>query len=210
MFMSRYNGSGGSQGLFAMKVWPNGNASFDGYDTSWFWTWDTESSELNTNSGTITTGNWWHIAVTFDGTNYVIYQNAVSKQSKTAPGHNLGDSSDTDPLAIGAFGTNLGNPFPGSIQEVQFYNTNLPATGPLSIATLYSGGAGYYARGGEANLVACYHLDGTPNDVKGNNGSWVGTANYAASPVCGGLIPSPAIRNSGRMDNCGIFSGGRI
>lgn len=193
--LGRYAGSD-HQGNFAIKLWTDGNVSFNGYGPSgWLWTWDTETSELYTQSGTITTGTWFHIAITFDGTNYVIYQNAVNKQSKTLA-TTINDAANTASMGIGAFDTVPDNGTNSAIQELQFYNTNLPATGSQSIASLYASGLGYYCIGNESNLVAAYHLSAAPNDVKFNNGVWVGTPAYVASTVC----PVTMQRAGGRVN----------
>jgi hypothetical protein len=54
------------KGDFAIKVWSDGNVSFNAWygGASWLWTWDTETAELSTNGATVGVNGWAHIAVT--------------------------------------------------------------------------------------------------------------------------------------------------
>lgn len=77
-------------------------------------------------SATITPGNWYFVATTFDGTNQKIYLNGSLLQSFNAPGS---ISTNGNIIAIGSGGANgSGYRFNGFIDEVRVYNRTLSAS----------------------------------------------------------------------------------
>ena len=79
--------------------------------------------------------SWTHLAVTFDGSNFVFYINGVSSGNGTG---SLG-ASDGLPVTIGTVSTTC-PPFAGLLDEVSFYNRALTASEVLGIYNAGSGG----------------------------------------------------------------------
>lgn len=78
---------------------------------------------FDTNNTAITTGTWYHIAVTFDGTTMRAYVNGVASGTKAVSGTMFNSSA---PIEIGA--RNNAHFFDGSIDEVRFWNRALSVT----------------------------------------------------------------------------------
>ena len=73
----------------------------------------------------LTTGQWYHVAATWDGTTGKIYVNGVLDNSPgTAKASPIG--TDTRPLYLG--GRAGADYFDGMIRDVRFYNRPLSAT----------------------------------------------------------------------------------
>ena len=93
-----FNRSGNGE----IGLWPNIDGDFDGPETmtsSW------------------AAGTWYHIAGTFDGTNFRIHVNGTTERSVTHPGENAA----TTGLFIGCR-SSLANNFNGMIDDVRIYN----------------------------------------------------------------------------------------
>jgi hypothetical protein len=89
-------------------------------------------------SSTTTTsiGNWYHVAVTYDNGNWVMYVNGVPETTRS--GEFITQS--TGGLAIGKKGETAYDPFHGLVDELTVYNRALP---PTDVAAIYAaGGAG--------------------------------------------------------------------
>ena len=86
-----------------------------------------EVSEVHSNT-TVRTGNWMHVAVTYDGSTYRLYVNGVADGERAFRGSNETGNSWT--FSIGG-SLNTGFPsgmFKGSIDEVQFWSRTLSPT----------------------------------------------------------------------------------
>ena len=93
-----FNKNGGGE----IGLWPNIDGDFDGpltMTTSW------------------SAGTWYHIAGTFDGTNFRIHVNGNTERSVTHPG----EHAATTGLFIGCTSSNATN-FNGMIDDVRIYN----------------------------------------------------------------------------------------
>jgi len=158
----------------------------DGY--LYFVGWDADAQ------GTIpiTANTPYHVVVTYDGNvTLKLYVNGVLDSTTTlsTPLNTVNNYTHAPDGSHGREGISIGSIWPaawayfqGAIEEIQIFNTALPATGALSIASLYNGGAGYYGSGSESGLVTGYHLNGDATDfsTSGNNGTWYGRTAYVA------------------------------
>ena len=132
---------------------------------------------------TVTTNHWPFVGYTYNtGGNLVYYYDG---QSNTITGGRTLSVSSVDAATIGKPSTELGNFFPGSIADVQIYNTSLDAN---QVQALYQEGIGG-APIDPMYLVGWWPLNGNSNDYSGNNnngqaynviytGSW--TSGYSA------------------------------
>lgn len=84
--------------------------------------------------GTVTTGQWCHVAGTWDGTTILVYLNGVQVGTSALTGSIM---TGTTPLCLGAHfdGTNGSNFFGGEIEDVRQYNRTLT---PGEIQTIYA------------------------------------------------------------------------
>lgn len=102
----------------------------------------------------ITTGNWYFIGTTFDGTNLIVYINGVNKGSRTATNMSL----SSNPVIIGRASHTAGNYFNGLIDDVRIYNYARTAA---QILVDYNAGAAAYLGGGtdpnEGNPPLAYY-----------------------------------------------------
>ena len=109
-----------SSGKFRAHVWrnPGGIAYFDGITTV----------QLNT---------WYHVAMTYDGTNLLLYVNGIADAGTAATGSIV---TSTEPLRIGgSYSGGWGNyKFAGLIDEPTVYNRALTAT---EVSALYAAGS---------------------------------------------------------------------
>ncbi len=98
----------------------------------------------------ISTGNWYHICITGDGTNATLYIN----------GDSIGTAADKNPTidTIGAY-SGGGGAINAKMSNVQIFNTALPATGSNSVETLYNNGSPLTSMSGFTSLKAWYKLD---------------------------------------------------
>jgi hypothetical protein len=135
----------------------------------------------------LTTGQWYHIAATWDGVTAKIYVNGVLDNSpgtaKTGP-----IASDARPLFIG--GRPAGQFFDGMIRDVRLYNRPLLSNELVQLAGLvgwwrFAEGSGTTAvdSSGMGNNVTLGASAGWTSDCSGNNNALLtdGTASGAAS-----------------------------
>jgi hypothetical protein len=94
------------------------------------------SSTSQFESGTSSTGTWYHCVATYDGTDLLLYKNNTVYGPTTSTG-NIEDISDN--LHIGCNSGVSGGFFNGKLDEVAVYNTALSAT---RIAAHYNAGIG--------------------------------------------------------------------
>jgi hypothetical protein len=97
---------------------------------------------LTTPSSSITTGAWYNVVVTYDGTKTPsgtkIYVNGVSQSLTTVFNNFTGSSVWTGPFQIGSRESNSIN-FAGTIDEVVVFNRSLTST---EVTELYASGSG--------------------------------------------------------------------
>ena len=98
----------------------------------------------------ISTGNWYHICITGDGTNATLYIN----------GDSIGTAADKNPTidTIGAY-SGGGGAINAKMSNVQIFNTALPATGTNSVETLYNNGSPLTSMTGFTSLQGWWKLD---------------------------------------------------
>jgi fibronectin type 3 domain-containing protein len=92
-----------------------------------------DSPGVARNLTTTTTNVWWHVAGTFDGTNWRVYQNGAQLTSGGSATGGAPTLDDNRAYYIGSKGTSDAW-FSGSIDEVRYYNRALSAT---EISNLY-------------------------------------------------------------------------
>ncbi len=126
------------------------------FDTDWAWFGG---------SNAITIGQWSFVAVTWDGTTQKYYVNGEEVYNINAGSGAL--AAQNSCFRIGAR-NGCGSPgsfFPGSISNVQMYNTSLSQN---AIEALYQEGIGG-APIDLQHLVGWWPLNGNANDYSGNN-----------------------------------------
>jgi hypothetical protein len=79
------------------------------------------STTMRTGSRAVTTGEWWHVALTFDGTTRRHYLNGVLEYSESTPGLL---ANNADPLGIGGEGRLVGSyySFAGRLSEARIWS----------------------------------------------------------------------------------------
>jgi len=109
-----------------------------------------DSTGFSTFSINISTGNWYHICITGDGTNATLYinKNPISTTNDRNP------TIDT----IGAYNGG-GGAINAKMSNVQIFNTALPATGSNSVETLYNNGSPLTSMSGFTSLQGWWKLD---------------------------------------------------
>src|SRR5579859_180079 len=88
---------------------------------------------------TLTTGTWYHIAYTYDGTNVEGWVNDVSQGTKASSGNGASGSNDAFALGAQAIATQGSAPAPANIDEAAVWNKKLSNQ---EIADLYDSGSG--------------------------------------------------------------------
>lgn len=79
--------------------------------------------QITKTSAGITSGNWYHIVGTWDGSNKRLYVNGTEIGSPVAISANLVTTTQT--ARIGSFGSSVGYPLGGKIAKVAVYNIGL-------------------------------------------------------------------------------------
>ena len=151
----------------------------------------TSSGYANFNGYSHSPGQWYHLAVTYDGTNATLYVNGQTENSGVLP-----YSSDPSiPLTIGSGLWSASGPtrgFNGAMDEVAVY-TNLLQ--PADIAQHYSDGVNpapttsYYHDVTNDNPVLYYRMD-SPNYVAPPRSAWPVLNNYGSVALNGVYNPN--------------------
>jgi hypothetical protein len=166
------------QSVYSFSFWINNNlnsgVSNDGIITAdsstrgWSILQDNQTFKFNPNisggSGQTdvtnffnTTSTWIHCAITFDGTNLIIYKNGTSVGSSSSGTRNL--NSNNNPLTIGNNTFASGRFFNGKLSNVQIFDSALSTS---EVETLYNYGSPIRTLANipqSSNLKAWYKLD---------------------------------------------------
>lgn len=121
------------------------------------------ATDYNSASGTITTGAWQHVAVTYNGSAYVLYKNATRVLTSAASQAGATDSGTID---IGRI-PSAGFEFPGYIDEVHIFNRSLT---DAEISTLF----GYESAGVFPKNFTSVALAARTKDYSFNSSGLVG------------------------------------
>ncbi len=124
------------------------------------------SADVSVSTQKITFNRWHFVAVSTSGNSS--YTFALDSNDVYATNTNA-YSSTSNSIIGGQYQTCDGNPFVGSIANVQMYNVSLNGTALNALYMEGIGGAPIDPR----NLVAWYPLNGNANDYSGNNNNGV-------------------------------------
>jgi len=113
----------------------------------------TGGSYRNVNSGNqnfyVTTGGgWYHVVMTFDGTNLVLYVNGDEKDTNSSASYSTTNNNNNFFIGHKEGSAKFYN---GRIDEVSFWNTGLSAN---AVAALYNSGAGISASSNSGNYTS--------------------------------------------------------
>ena len=134
-----------------------------------------------------TTGGWYHVVMTFDGTNLILYVNGDEKDTNS--NSNYSTTNQNGVFSIGRRDDTNSLYYNGIIDEVAFWNTALSAN---AVSTLYNSGSGLNALLTSGNysstsaLVMYLRMQQNLNDSDAsynfsNNG--IDSGNYNADPI---------------------------
>ena len=148
-------------------------------------------------SQTINDGAWHHIVITYDGSGspsgLLFYVDNTIDTSQTTISNTLASLSITNTVDLYMGVRNDGYaPYIGSLEEVMYFSGVLPATGTVSVDSLYNGGAGYYGTGSEAGLVSAWHFNNDATDYCDSNAGTF-TGSYGTGHIPGGAGTGSAI-----------------
>lgn len=157
-------------------------------------------------AGTISTGTWYHVAGTYNGTTLTVYLNG-SPTSATFSGTL---SNTSGPTTIGARNSNNTNWFNGKIDEVRVYNRALSAT---EIAGLYTnkfypqniGGLWSLKEGqdqissGPTTFLRGFNIVGVQRDINNNIVASGGTDDPSTKLITYSVEVRPAGASSGNI-----------
>jgi hypothetical protein len=155
---------------FIFAVPTDGNVDFIAYNS------DTDSQTVTSNTS-LSTGRWYHVAVTLSTDNISIYiDGELDAQAGATYSTIQDDGADLD---IGRRGTNSGyNYFDGKIAQVRIYDTQLTSS---EIKANYDATYGLYQY---ADLKV--HLDaGDTNSYSGSGSTWSDLANSNDATITG-------------------------
>jgi hypothetical protein len=179
-------------------------ANFNGADR--IWVWNSDGSGIDSVGIDFTVGEWVQIGLLHDGTTLSAFKNGVLQGSTPSGPTYVPNSTSTGSLFIGGNGrSNAAYYIEGQIDEVRFWNTNLPETTILawydqSITTSHPN---------RANLAAYYRMsdgagailsDDSGNGRTGYLQGGMGDANWVTS---GAMMPpgTPAPTNTPTPSN---------
>ncbi len=144
----------------------------------------------------VETGNWVHLAGTYDGSNIKIFLNGTQQGSNVAKTGNINTSNPTR-LGIGVRSTGADLPFQGEIDDVKVFNIALDAA---TIAT-YSNDCSFSAT--TSGLTGWWKLDNSDADsqtnITANDLVSVGSPSFTTDPAfsCAVASNSPTLTMMG-------------
>jgi len=100
-----------------------------------------------------TGGGWYHVVMTFDGTNLVLYVNGDDKDTNSNSSYSTTNQSGV--FSIGRRADTQSLYYNGKIDEVTFWNTALSAN---AVTALYSSGSGLSAKTNSGNYTSSGNL----------------------------------------------------
>ena len=132
-------------------------------------------------------GGWYHVAMTFDGTNLILYVNGDEKDTNS--NSNYSTTNQNGVFSIGRRHDTGSLYYNGIIDEVAFWNTALSAN---AVSTLYNSGSGLNALSSSGNYTSTSALvmylrmqqnledSDASYDFTGNN---INSGDYDADPI---------------------------
>lgn len=176
VIISKDGWASGDEG-YVLRAGSNGTLSFN-FSLGAAWT------ELNSPSGAMVLGEWYHVAGTFDGTTMKIYINGVEVGSQAASGI---INTGTYELTIGRAAYTVGGTryFDGMIDEVRVWSEGLPQTSILDYMCqkVTATHPQYSSLGGYWNFDAAgLATDSSPN---GNDGTVFGATQSSSGAAIG-------------------------
>ncbi len=176
VIISKDGWASGDQG-YVLRAGANGTLSFN-FSGAGSWV------ELNSASGAMVTGQWYHVAATYDGTTMRIYINGTEVGSQTYVGS---INTGTYDLTIGRAAYTVGGTryFDGVIDEVRVWSEGLPQTSILDYMCqkVTASHPQYASLGGYWNFDAAgIATDSSPN---GNDGTVIGATQLASGAAIG-------------------------
>lgn len=172
---------------------PNFNLDLNTCPTCW---------EICAATTTLTPGEWYHIAGTYDGTNMKIYINGIEENSIARTG-NIDVSASTFKVGYWASGDN----WDGQLDEVRLWNTARTATEVrenmhLTVSSCETGLAAYYQMndGTGASTLA----DRSNNGHNGTLMNMTPATDWVASSI---NLGNDAMGNSNAVTNTGVMTG---
>ena len=129
-----------------------------------------------------TGGGWYHVVLTFDGTNLVLYVNGDEKDTNSNSSYST--TNQNSEFSIGRRHDTGSLYYNGRIDEISFWNTGLS---PNAVAALYNSGAGISASSNSGNytssgsLVFYLQMQQNLNDSENNynfTGGYISSDDY--------------------------------
>jgi len=193
--LNYHTGSTGNAGNFVFRISDSTTISFFSYDAS------SNSESISATIPAITNGEWYHLALTNDGTNGKIYLNGSPITTTGGNTKTLDDLSNG--LNIGDDTTShSNNPFNGKLSNVSIWNATLTSS---QILELYNSGkpSDLNTHSAASNLVGWWQLGANSSF----NSQWtvldeVGTSNGTSN----GMAENDLVNGPGTTAN-GLSSG---
>lgn len=176
VIISKDGWANGDEG-YVLRTGANGTLSFN-FSLGAAWT------ELTSSAGAMVTGQWYHVAGTFDGTTMKIYINGVEVGSQAASGI---VNTGTYDLTIGRAAYTVGGNryFDGVIDEVRVWSEAVPQSSiqDYMCKKVTAAHPQYASLGGYWNFDAAGLVtDSSPN---GNDGTNIGAIQFASGAAIG-------------------------
>lgn len=129
--VGRHNTTNTSNSYYALEL-SNGQARMGVSYSTWF---GMSASMTWAAGGTITAGNWYHLAGTWDGTTISVYVNGVRVDTASQSGSIQTGSSI---VTVGAHhnGSSASNYFGGELEDIRQYNRTLSANEIMTMFTV--------------------------------------------------------------------------
>ena len=150
-----------------------------------------------TGATALSTNNWYHIVVTYDGSGASsginFYINGDS-ETFTGSGSNSGGVSNSANFQIGAR-TGTADALDGQLSNVQIFNTALSATGSNSVETLYNNGTPLSDMSGFTSLQGWWKLDASAT-FDGSNWSIPDSSSNSNTGTSSGMTAANLVQSN--------------